>query len=260
MNRSKPKIGIAFGGGGTRAGAHVGVLEVLEANGISADIVSGTSAGSAIAALYAWGYNSAYLKQLFFSAELRSLVDARPSLTGLLVPQGYLDIIRQQTGDGNIEDSAKPLYIMAADLVSRSKIIFDKGSIVTAVHASSAMPGIMKPVKSGSMMLADGGILNNCPTQVLREHGADIVLGINCSCMAEFRPKNHIDILFRAIDMMGDGNPDNIEADWLISPIDEPLGVLDKKAIEKSYELGKHCALQHIEELKELLRNYGNQG
>lgn len=259
MNK-KPKIGIAFGGGGTRAGANIGALEVLEQNNIKIDMVSGTSAGSAAAALCAWGYDSHFIKEIFLNTDLTELIGPKPSMTGLLVPEGYLKIIREHTGDGNIEDAFLPLYIVSADLVSKKQVIFTEGNIARAVHASSAIPGLIKPVKLGDMLLTDGGIINNCPADVLRANGADIVLAINCSCMAPYKPKNHIDVVLRAMDMTGGCDPEKIDADWLINPIEEPLGILDRHAMEKSYIMGKQCAEAHIEELKELISNYhGNQ-
>jgi len=258
--KKKPKIGIAFGGGGTRAGAHIGAMEILEQNNIKADMVAGTSAGAAAAALYAWGYDSSFMKDVFLNMELSELIGPKPSMTGLLVPEGYLKIIREHTGDGNIEDAFLPLYIIAADLVSKKQVVFTKGNIARAVHASSAIPGLIKPVKIGDMLLTDGGIINNCPADVLREQGADIVLAINCSCIAPYSPKNHIDVVLRAIDMTGGCDPEKLDADWVISPIIEPLGILDRHAMEKSYIMGRQCAEAHIEELKELIKKYhGNQ-
>ena len=239
-----------------RAGAHIGVLEVLEENNIHIDMVAGTSAGAAVAALYAWGCNSQTMKDLFLHLDLPALIGARPSMTGLLIPEGYLRIIRTQTNDGNIEDARIPLFIVAADLVSKKQFVFQKGNIATAVHASSALPGLIKPVKQDDMLLIDGGILNNCPGNILRENGADIVLAVNCSCMAPYKPKNHVDVLFRAMDMIGDCDPGRIDGDWVISPINRPMGILERKAIEKSYLLGKECANAHIDELKEILRKY----
>ena len=260
MRKKKPLIGLALSGGGVRGGAHIGVLKVLEEHGIKIDMVAGTSAGSAVAALFAYGYNSSQLADIFVKADLLDLLRLRPSRMGLITPTGYSKIISQFTDNGKIEDAKIPLFIVAANLITKKSVVFDKGDVTLAVHASSAIPGLMNPVRHDNMLLADGGILNNCPVDVLHERGADVILAVNLSCGANFEPKNTIDIIFRAMDMIVDYNPLNIKADWVLSPIDEPIGILDRRMIEKSMQLGEKAARENIDTLLGFLKNMQTDG
>ena len=255
-NNKKPRIGLALGGGGVRGGAHVGVLKVLEEYGIEIDLIAGTSAGSVVAALFAHGYTADDIAGIFVNAELTDLLSLRPSRMGLMTPTGCSKLIKQHTNDGRIENCKIPLYIVTADLISRRQIVFTEGETALAVHASSAIPGLMNPVRHNGMLLADGGILNNCPADIVRNAGADIVLAVNLHCIANFEPKNTMDIIFRAMDMVGDSITGDALADWLVYPIDEPIGILEKHMIEKSMHLGEKAARASINQLLAILDKF----
>ena len=251
------KVGLALGGGGVRGGAHIGVLKVLEEYGIKIDLIAGTSAGSAVAALYAYGYKAQQIEEIYAKTDVIDLLKWRPTKKGLVNPSGYSKILSQYTDNGKIEDAKIPLYIVTTDLISRKQVIFNSGDIVTAVTASSAIPGMMPPVRHNGMLLSDGGILNNCPCDVLRNNGADIILAVNLSCIANYEPKNTVDIVFRAMDIITDHSEQSVHADWIISPIDVPVGILERHMIEKSMRMGEKNARRNIDSLLSLLQENG---
>jgi len=252
----KPQIGLALGGGGVRGGAHVGVLKVLEEHGVQIDMLAGTSAGAAVAALYAFGHGPQSLEHILGKLNPREILRLQPGKMGLISSRGYGEMIREHTKGGLIEQAGKRLFIVAADLIGQKEYIFTSGDAALAVSASSALPGLMPPLRHKGMLLADGGILNNCPVKCLYEAGADLVLAVNLSCLADYEPKSTVDVLMRSMDIISNNNMGYIKADWLVSPISEPIGVLDRHMMEKARRLGEEAARREIGRLLELLKAY----
>jgi NTE family protein len=247
----KPKIGIAFGGGGFKGGAHVGVLKVLDEYGIKPDMVAGTSIGAAVAALVASGYNWRMLETLLCQFDLDAMMKVRPKRSGLIPATGYTEMIHTCVKGKKIEEMDIPLRIVAVDLVSWKKVVFDKGETAPAVRASSAIPGVFTPVKMGDMLLADGYLLDVCPTQVLRDMGADIVLAISLFSPNYSTPQNMVEIINRAVDIATAANR-RIEADWLLEPIPHYLNSLSSKIVAQCMELGERAARANIQTLLNL--------
>jgi len=252
----QPKLGIAFGGGGFKGGAHVGVLKVLDEYGIKADMVAGTSIGAAVAALYAGGYSWQMMETLLRQFDLDSLMKVRPSRKGLIPADKYTELIHTCVGGKRIEEMNIPLKIVAVDLISWKKIVFDKGETAMAVRASSAIPGVFTPVKMGNMLLADGYLLDSCPAGVVRDMGADIVIAISLFAPNHSEPQNMVEIINRSIDI-ATAAVRNIDADWQLNPIPHYLDALNAKIIPQSIQLGEHAAREHIGELLPLLHKKG---
>ena len=256
LHPRKPKVGIAFGGGGFKGGAHVGVLKVLDEYGIKPDMVAGTSIGSAVAALLASGYSWQMMETLLCQFDLDAMMKVRPSRSGLIPANEYAELIHTCVKGKKIEEMDIPLKIVAVDLVSWKKVIFDKGETALAVRASSAIPGVFTPVKMGDMLLADGFLLDVCPTQVVREMGADIVLAISLFSPNHSVPQNMVGIIYRAIDIATAANR-HIEADWLVEPIPHYLDGLSAKVIPQCIELGEQSARANIQSLLTLCEEHG---
>lgn len=175
--------GIAFGGGAARALSQIGVLSELERNKIDFDHVAGTSMGSLIAAFYAQGLTSREMSERF-----RQFLPSDEGLLRYNLP--FISFFRDKTvnrllqrlfGNMRIEDLAKPLTIIAADLISGQEIRLQKGLIWRAVRASMSLPVVFPPVKYRDYYLVDGGAINNVPGNALRDQGVQRVLGINCT-------------------------------------------------------------------------------
>ena len=256
INPPKPKIGIAFGGGGFKGGAHVGVLKVLDEYGIKPDMVAGTSIGSAVAALLASGYTWQMMETLLCQFDLDAMMKVRPRRSGLIQADDYTELIHTCVKGKKIEEMDIPLKIVAVDLVSWKKVVFDKGETAPAVRASSAIPGVLTPVKMGDMLLADGFLLDVCPTRVVREMGADIVLAISLFSPNHSVPQNMVEIINRAIDIATAANR-HIEADWLLEPIPHYLDGLSSKIIQQCIELGEQAARANISSLLTLCDTHG---
>lgn len=248
----RPLVGVAFGGGALKGTAHIGVMKVLAEHDISVDMVAGTSIGSAIAAMYASGLDWQQMYDAFFGCDIDSLVRVRPSRMGMIPADGYRDMVRAVTGGKRLEELGLPCGIVAVDLVSRKKIVFRRGDTGLAVRASSAIPGVFTPVQLNGMVLVDGYVLDNCPGDVVRQMGADIVIAIDLAYPDNSVPTNMLDVVSRSLSIAA-AEFQTIDADVLLQPIDGYKKFMDKQALQECYLLGETCARQHIDEILALL-------
>jgi NTE family protein len=176
-----PRLGLALGGGAARGFAHIGVIEVLEENGIRPDFVTGTSAGSLVAAMYASGKNGQQLATLAVSMDESAITDWSFPGRGLIRGEALANYVRQTTGNVPLERMKIPLGIVATDLDSGKGIVFRRGDVGTAVRASSAVPAVFQPVRIGTHEYVDGGLSSPVPVRAAREMGADVVVAVDIS-------------------------------------------------------------------------------
>ncbi len=171
-------LGFAFGGGGVRGWAHIGVLTVLERYGLRADLVAGCSAGAVTAAYYAAGFSAERLAEVMRSQRTRALFSLRFDRYGLVSADDFAEMLRGHLGDRRIEDLDLPLYIVTTELETGKEVILDRGPLVESILASCALPGIFAPVRIGGRLLIDGGVCNNVPVSALVNHGAAYTVGV----------------------------------------------------------------------------------
>jgi len=179
----KRKIGLALGSGAARGLAHIGVLEVLEKEGIPIDMIAGTSAGALVGALYAQGQDASLIKNLVQDLRwkrLASLVDLALPKTGFISGKKIKDQLEVIFGgDLKFSDLGIPLACVATDIMTGEEIVLDHGSVLEGVRASISIPGIFTVVKLGGRYLVDGGLVNPVPVSVLKKMGADFIIAVN---------------------------------------------------------------------------------
>lgn len=180
-----PTLGLALGGGGARGLSHVGILRVLEAEGIEADVVAGASMGGLIGAAYAAGFPVSAIEREVLEVSRRSklvkLADWRLTLQGLFSGKKFEAYLGEVIGTGlTFADLKRPLALAASDLVSGREIVLKSGRVVPAMRATMSIPGVFAPVEwEGRYRLVDGGILNNVPADLARSLGADVVVAVD---------------------------------------------------------------------------------
>lgn len=177
------KIGVAFGAGGARGLANVGVVNVLKSEEINIDMVAGSSMGSFIAACVALDIDldevmSDY-KDIKKRQVLSKLYDFHNPTISLVRGKKAFGNFKKYLGNAKFSDTNIPLKIIATDLSSGEEVIIDKGSIFEAVCASCSVPGIFPPVVIKNKYLIDGGIVNPTPVNRVEEMGADVVIGVD---------------------------------------------------------------------------------
>lgn len=170
------KLGIAFGGGGAKGFAHIGVIRAFQEEKIKFDVVSGCSIGAIIGGLYASGATHDVLSELIKHLEITSI----PKLFAYRILGGsFKKLICEITGGSFIEDLPVPFGAVAVDLYKGCEVRFTSGSLCDAMSASSAIPPFFKCVEVDGRTLVDGGYLNCVPCDLVKDMGADFVIGIN---------------------------------------------------------------------------------
>lgn len=186
------KIGIALGGGGAKGLAHIGVLKVLEAHGIVPDLVSGTSIGALIGALYLLHGDIHAVEEYALSFENSNLypyLAPRPSSSGIISEKKIRAFLDGILGSTRIEALGRQFFCPATDIRSGREVMFDRGSLQQAVRASISVPVIFKPVRLGKNYLVDGGLLNPVPVDVLKKNGSGFTIAVNVITPRPLRPR-----------------------------------------------------------------------
>ena len=178
------RIGLALSSGGAKGLAHIGVIQVLEENGIEVDCVTGASMGAYIGGLWAHGFDGAQLEKFARENESRwglwGLFDpALPPRRGFLRTRRVMDRLRRSLGDAWFCDLVRPLRVMATNLKTLERVVFSSGDVGKAIEASIAIPGIIVPVTLDGETLIDGGIADPLPVGILREMGIERILAVN---------------------------------------------------------------------------------
>ncbi|MBE7086880.1 MAG: hypothetical protein E7369_01090 [Clostridiales bacterium] len=172
------KLGLALGSGGAKGFAELGVIKAMEENGIEFDIVAGTSIGSIIGAFYADGYTSTDIYELFKKVDFMKIISP-PMLK--MDTSGLKTVIDRAIGGKNIEELKKPFMAVATEVESGEEMVFKSGSVSTALSASSCFPPFFKPVVIDDKRYLDGAFTNSIPADLVREMGADYVVGVDLS-------------------------------------------------------------------------------
>ena len=192
MYSKTPRIGLALGSGSARGWSHIGVINALERAGIVPDIVCGTSIGALVGAAYAAGEH-ARLEPWVRNLKWQSVVGLLDwKLGGGLMAGGKLtNFFRSQYEDPGIEQLPKAFGCVATDLGSGREVWLREGSVIDAVRASIALPGVFTPARSDGRLLVDGGLVNPVPVSLCRAMGADIVIAVdlNWELVTRRRPR-----------------------------------------------------------------------
>ncbi|WP_288074487.1 patatin-like phospholipase family protein [Marinobacter sp.] len=209
----RPKVGLVLSGGGAKGMAHVGVLRVLEELKVPVDIVVGTSAGSAVGALYASGMEVQEIEERFIEMDWVSSFRDDPGRAykpvrrkrqdwrypvspgigvrmdglhlggGIIAGQNLGFILNELTRDAalveDFDELAIPFRAVATDLETGEEVVIGSGNLSEAIRASMSIPGVYAPVTLNGRLLVDGGVANNLPVSVAHELGADIVIAVD---------------------------------------------------------------------------------
>jgi NTE family protein len=224
------KVALVLGAGAAKGFAHIGVLKVLEANKIPVHMIVGTSAGSFVGALYAYGFNAFELQKLSFAMEKNDIIDLTVPDRGFLKGEkieGYINRILRETP---MEKLRIPFFAVAADLQSGREMVFGSGNTGTAVRASCSIPGIFIPPVISGRMYVDGGVVSPVAVDAARRLGADFVIAVDLAGDADSSvPDGTIEVILQSINIMYSrlSTPQLAKADIVISPKVGYLGSTD---------------------------------
>lgn len=253
--RRPPKLGLALGGGAARGFAHVGVIQVLEQNGIRPDFIVGTSAGSLVAALYASGMGAAELERTALSMDEATLTDWTLPLLGrgMLRGDALARYVRRVIDGRVIENMKLPLGILATDLGSGQGVLFRRGDAALAVRASSAVPGVFTPVNINGRDYVDGGLVAPVPVSQVRSMGAEVVLAVDISSDPQGNDANGmLGLLLQTTAIMGQSinRHELTHANVVVRPALSGVGSADFAARQRSIEAGRAAMLAALPALK----------
>jgi len=279
--KKKKSWALVLMGGGARGLAHVGVLRVLEKNGLVPDVIAGTSMGAIVGGLFAAGLSGAKLTEMLGGLVLDNTVHkpARRNLfkrpknlfeyvmlsyyknrffgkMGLGKEDAIETYLKSCVGDARIEDLPIKFVCNAVDLVSGKEVLFTEGSLAKALRATMSLPLVFAPVRMRGMLLLDGGVLNNAPVEAAEKAGAEVTVLVDIhrplKKMAPEKIKNTFQVVQRMIDVAWAASFEERarHADFVLRvPVD--LGTLDFSEPRRIAMRGERAAaanLQHIEE------------
>jgi len=176
------RTGIALGGGGAKGLAHIGVIKVLEEHGIFPQLVSGTSIGALIGAMYLLRGDIRAVEAFalgFENSNLYPYLVPRPSSSGLISEKRIQAFLNDVLGRKRFEDLPLPFFCPASDIRRGCEVMFANGSLQRAVRASISIPVIFKPARWRKNYLVDGGLINPVPVDVLKRSGSDFTIAVN---------------------------------------------------------------------------------
>jgi NTE family protein len=296
--QERPKVALVLSGGGAKGFAHIGVIRELEKAGIRPDIITGTSMGSVVGALYAMGYTADEMEQLAVSSDWDNIIsnklpynkvsiEEKPYDSRYFIEFGYdkgkielpkgmiegkelaLFIDRLTIPGHNIKDFHQfpiPFACVATDITTGQAVVLDKGNINEAIRASMAIPSIFTPVKIDGQLLVDGGLVRNFPVQQALDMGADIIIGVYVSgdFYGEEDLNSMIDVLSQSAFVLStfDSREQKKLCDILIEPNLDGYGTADFLAGDSIIKRGADMAVQYssvFEKLADSLAMFGNQ-
>ncbi len=295
----RKKVGLVFGGGGAKGAAEVGVLKVLEEAGIPIDYIAGTSIGGLVGALYSIGYNANYMDSLFrnqdwifllsdqvkrvdkvflskkeketYAFHIPFSINGEGSIpNGYVTGQNVLNLFTKLTTGyhdvKNFMDLPIPFKCVSVDIVHGRQVNLSSGSLPVAMRSTMSIPGVFVPVSRDSMLLIDGGALDNFPVDVVKDMGAEIIIGIDLT--TGWKTKSELtslpSMLSQLIDIMGEQKyrENRYATDLYINP---PLkgysaASFQDAAIDSMLEIGEKAARKQWDEIIALKKKIYNQG
>ena len=284
FKKKKPKWALVLMGGGSRGLAHIGILNVLQKNGLTPDIIVGTSMGAVIGGLFASGISPIKLKEIANDFNLNNFIE-RPNLPFLskksqisildfLMLESYKSrllkklglnredkmeaYLRNLIGEVCIEELPVKFACNAVDLISGREIIFENGKLYKALRATMSLPILFEPTKIDNMLLLDGGVLNNAPVGIARNLDAHKVILVDIHKDIKEVPteeiKNTFQLLHRMVEtMMAYTTEDRINRADLVIRIDLEMDALDYSDYLRIVETGENIGNENIDKIKKLV-------
>jgi len=257
------KVALVLGAGASKGFAHIGVLKVLEANKIPVHVIIGTSAGSFVGSMYAYGYNSFQLQKMSFSMEKGDIIDLVVPDNGFVKGEKLEEFINKTVSNTPMEKMHIPFYAIAADIQNGQEMVFGKGNTGKAVRASCAIPGIFRPVKIENRMYVDGGVVSPVAVDAAKRLGADVVIAVDvASAFENIQPEGTIDTILQSIGIMYAklAAQQIVRADVVIRPKVGSIAAGDFSKRHEAVLEGEKAALEALPAIQNLIAGLKQEG
>ena len=197
------KIALVLGAGAAKGFAHIGVLKVLESQKVPVHMVVGTSAGSFVGSLYAYGFDAYTLQKIALSLDKSDVAELTIPDNGFIKGERLRDFINRMLRNSVMEKLRIPFYAVATNIKTGEPVVFATGNTGMAVQASCAVPGVFQPAVFSGSTYVDGGVVDPLAVDVARSHGADVVIAVDItSGIGDQVPTGTMDTIMKSVEIM----------------------------------------------------------
>ena len=254
----KIKLGLVLGGGGCRGFGHIGVIKAFDELGIKFDYIAGTSAGSIIGALYAYGKTGKEMQEIAMTLKKKDLMGSSIPFIKPIKTEKLENMLNDIFGDITVfSELKKPLTVVCTNLKTGKEIDFDYGNVAKVVSASCAVPGVFTPVVYEDMHLIDGGVRNNVPVDVAKKMGANVVFAVDVNHLrgTGTMSLSTASVLSQSIGIMMQSKVDKTleQADLIFKPSLEQFSTLKLEGVEEMIEIGYNTVMKNKDKVLKIL-------
>ncbi|NTU42782.1 MAG: patatin-like phospholipase family protein [Nitrospirales bacterium] len=257
------KVAVVLGAGASRGFAHIGVLKVLESNGIPVHLIVGTSAGSFVGSLYAYGFNAYQLQKIALSIEQGDIADITIPDNGFVKGDALEGYVNRMVKNTPLEKLRIPFYAVATNVQTGQEMVFGRGNTGTAVRASCSIPGVFRPKQIEGAMYVDGGVVSPVAVDTARRMGADIVIAVDISADLDTRqPEGTVETILQSVNIMYSkiAQSQLQKADVVIRP---KVGHIGSSELEKRHEAimeGEKAAMEALPRIRAMVDKLKKEG
>ena len=257
------KVAVVLGAGASKGFAHIGVLKVLESQKIPIHLIVGTSAGSFVGSLYAYGYDVFQLQTMALALLKDDVVDWTLPDNGFVRGEKLENYINKTVRQTPLEQLKIPFLAVATNLQTGEEIVFATGNTGRAVRASCSIPGVFQPVRIGDKAYVDGGVVSPVAVEAARRAGADVVIAVDISAgVAGAVPQGILDTILQSIDIMYAkiATAQLRNADVVIRPKVSHIGSSDFEKRNEAILEGEKAATQALPQIRQILDKLRQEG
>ena len=257
------RVAVVLGAGASRGFAHIGVLKILEGSNVPIHMVVGTSAGSFVGSLYAYGYSAFELQKLALGIKKSDIVDMTLPDNGFVRGDKLEAYVNDSLKNTPLDKLKIPFFAVATNIQTGKEVVFSRGNAGQAVRSSCSIPGVFRPVQIGDAMYVDGGVVSPVGVDAARAKGADLVIAVDIS--ADFdtrRPVGTVDTILQSVNIMYAqiSAQQLTRADVVIRP---RVGHIGSAAFEQRHEAileGEKATLEVLPQIQAALEKLRQEG
>jgi len=257
------KIALVLGAGSSKGFAHIGVLKILESNRVPIHLIVGTSVGSLVGSLYAYGYSAFELQKISFSIGKGDIIDLTIPDNGFIKGEKLEEYVNAMLKNTPMDRLKIPFYAVATDVQNGEEMVFGKGNTGAAVRASCSIPGVFRPVKIGNKMYVDGGVVSPVAVEAARRFGANIVIAVDISTSVERNlPEYTTETILQSFNIMYSklAAIQLSTADVVIKPKVGHIGSSDFSKRHEAILEGEKAALEALPQIMQMINRLRQEG
>jgi NTE family protein len=257
------KVAVVLGAGVSRGFAHVGVLKILESQKIPIHLIVGTSAGSFVGSLYAYGYDVFQLQTMAMALLKDDVVDWTLPDNGFIRGEKLENFINKTVRQTPLERLKIPFRAVATNVQTGEETVFATGNTGRAVRASCSIPGVFQPVRIGDKAYMDGGVVSPVAVEAARRAGADVVIAVDISAgVAGTLPQGILETILQSVDIMYAkiATAQLRNADVVIRPKVSHIGSSDFEKRNEAILEGEKAATQALPQIRQILDKLRQEG